>query len=628
MAAVKNTSRSRLSRGLRFAALVWIAAPAIVAAQLETADPLIVPQGHPPGAASFKDVDAFERFDQAAGEFRERGYSQLPVLARSMLRLAASDPSPVAVARAVNLAPQTPAVRFEAAKLTHDPAHLSRAIWGMFQSYPALIWLVVVLGGALGFGLLLGAIFVIGIAFARAVTLHGHAFGHLTSSQDPPAWPGVLVALGILAGMPLLGFGPVLVVTAAAVLTAMRLEAKKAYPFIVSLLILAVLAGPGFDVWARFAAIYSHDGASLVAWRVERGQPLPGDRALLEAAVRKDPSSDLFRFTLATALKREGDLKQAKIVLEPVLESRTTSIRARARNLEGSLFLANGQVREAIASFDQARSIEESASVLYNLSQAYGRALQLADQHKAFTAARQLDPEMISQFNSAADSANLHRYLIDLPLPQSIYLQRALSPSPEAFEIAAMLRTWTLGSRAPREAWMFVALVPIVTLFMLGGLLRRSGIERCVRCERPTCSRCSAVESGGGTCVRCARLFVRGEKSDPRVRQQQIGLDRKRQQSVSRGLGLLALAIPGAARVFEGRVFAGGLRIFFTALGFGLLVLAHPLWFNGAMAFPAPFEVGGLGIALPLALALVVLVPLYFSTFIEAYHRLTLRVST
>ena len=587
------------------AVLVLSAAPAPDAFAAR-AEPLDVPSGLGSPPEWGRDLPVAERVTRAESELNERGYYELPVLAWALLDPASATRE--TIERAVELAPHTPSVLFEAARQLRSPAQLAAAVSALLKSFPGIVWLLTLSGAAFGIGAFLAATWAILIGFLRTVSLHGHAFGHATAAQDPPAWPGVLIVLAGLVLIPLAGLGPAVVLGVAGALAAVRAERSASIFVAMAVATLGVVLGPALDHWARIAVTQGRDSAALMVWRVDRAQPLPGDRERLQGAVAREPDDLLLRMGLATAAKREGDIATARRALAILPESGTIALHAQAASLLGILHLADGEVDRAIGAFETSRSTNETASALYNLSQAYARGMRLVERTAPFAAARDLDPELVSRY-TAFEGKNVHRFLIQEPIPLSAYLERAFRPSVEAAELARQVRLWTLGPGAP--GWTWIVLLAIG--FIAAGA-RRTGIRRCSRCERPLCARCAPKGKNASTCTRCANLFQRGSRIDPRIRRVHLDLDRKRQRRLSFSRAGLSLALPGAARMFDGR-FAGGI-VALVMLGMGVALVLTP----GLV--PLPFEVGGLGAVVPSALGYTLLAPAYLLGLADAREQL------
>lgn len=577
-------------------------------AQVSSGDPLEVPRGLDLRPELSAELPALERIDRGTRQLQDRGVQQLPVLAWSLLQEAESSGDPDLAERAVRMAPDTPAIRFEAARQLGRTGEFASAALALVASFPGIVWLASALGGALGLALLFAGSALALIGFARTVSLHGHALGHLITRSDPPAWPGVLLVLCGLALVPLAGIGPIGLVCVAGSLAALRARRGAAVCLALTVAGLALLLGPGLDAWARFAAVPSAGRDALVVWRVDRAQPLPGDRARLGRAVRREPDDLFLRLGLALIETKAGEVARARELLLAPPDSESATLDSVRANLLGILQLAEGRIQEAIASFEDARQARATAPVLFNLSQAYARGMRLLDRSEPFGAARELDPDLISRYTSYSGT-NVHRFLIQQPIPLQDYLARALRPSPGAAALADEVRSTTLGPGAKAFPWWLLAAMGLVAF-----ALRRTTIARCSRCERPLCERCAPSGELRSTCTRCARLFSTGASSDPRVRREQLERDRRRQRALGLGRAAMALALPGSARIVDGRMIAGSLLLILVGTGAALLYVVRSV--------PVPFEVGGIGRTLPLAAALLCLAPAYLQGLLQSRRQL------
>ncbi len=583
-----------------------LATHGIASAAEPAAEPLAVPRDALPTPESLAGEDAAGRIDAAARVLRARSYRELPVLARGMLAL--SDVDPVAAERALALAPGTPAIAFEVGRRLGRPTQVARSLWLLGTTLPGVVWLVTWGGVTLCIGWLFVSVALVALAFARASTLLGHAGGHWLSGREPAAWPALLLCLALLGGLALLGVGPLLWLAAAGALVIAALPRREAATVATALLVAGALCGPGLTLWMRVATFPAREPGRLAAWRLERGQPLPGDLERIAGAAAQHPDDGVLRLALATAAKRAGDLDAVERALAG-FEPSDPVLRSRVATFAGTLALARGDVAVAIAAFERARQDEASAAVIYNLSQAHGRALNLSEQASLFATARALDPELVQEHGLARD-ASIHRYLAEQPLPLRTHLAGAWAPSREATRAERALRHAALGATLPDASWLAL---PVLALLAL--LLPRSAVRRCGRCLRLVCERCND-EPSSTTCLRCARLFVPTAVLDARVRREQIDRDRARQRWIGRGLALGSLVLPGAAHGFEGRLPRATAILLPTALGLGAW-LAAPL-------VPTPSEVGALATALPAGVAVVLAGPVWLGSTLLALQRLVL----
>jgi tetratricopeptide (TPR) repeat protein len=535
-----------------------------------------MPLGPLPSPAQPRGPDFLLR---ASGELGTRG-AEPAYAARALVETARRTGDAALARRAVDLAPDTPVVALEALRAWLRPEFAASAARALTRSFPALLWAAVAGGAVLGGALLFWTLGLQIFGALRGLPLLGHAFAHSIRLPDLVAWAGALLFLALLALLAGVGLGPASLIALVGCVSAMRLRAAESVAVALSLVISGLVLGPGLDLWARAAAHLEPGSALASAWRVERGYPLPGDALTLDRALEKRPGDALVRLALAKARLRVGDSARARVLLasEP---AEWPEVRAAERSLRGALELGDGNVGKAVEEYERAREQHESAAVLFNLSQAYGRALRLDEQAPTYRAARLLDPHAVERYASAAVDAK--HLIVPVNVPARVYLARATSASPAATRLARELRSRLLGRGLPDATWMALPLLGLV-----GVGLRRGTITRCKRCERTLCSACSPENRDTSVCVRCVRLFEDRQNIDARVRKEQLEIDRRRQRRLDLRTGGLALLLPGFEPLLRGRCSAGALQLGCAA--FGAVLLLSSRW------TAAPWEVGPLGI--------------------------------
>ena len=586
------------STALALLALVSLAPIDLARAGAETSartGPLVVPTGPLPEPETAAALPTAERVQKAAEALRERGFEELPILAWALLETARAEKRPELVEKAVELAPGSPGVRFEAARISGDPLEVFFALRALATSLPGALFALSLAAIVFGGGALALAFGASAVAALRGFGLHGHAFGHSFAAKDPPSWPGVLLLLAAVGALPLFGVGPLVLAGCFGALGALRLRRSEATFVAVALAVAGAAMGPGLDRASPALASVGREPALLAAYRIDRGQSLPGDLDRVQAASQRAPNDALLRLALATAWMRRGELGRAEQTLGTPKGDAGPVLEAAEHNMRGIVRLAQGDLAQAIPAFERARAEHDSASAEFNLSQAYGRALRLSEQQPAFDAARGLDADLVTRYMSN-EGANMHFYLIEPSLPLLLYGARALAPSEDSHALAAELRERLLGTVQRDRLWMFL---PAAGLFAL--LFRRSKVARCNRCDQPICARCSREAMSAGTCMRCVRLFLKRERTDPRLRKLELDRDRRRQRRAILSQAAAALFAPGVVDLVDGRIARGALLLF--ALGAGFAALHAP----GIL--PVPWDLGTLGYALPVVLALLFLAP-------------------
>ncbi len=581
-----------------------------VAEDVVRADPLEVPAGplpEPETWAAEGRAPSLETLERTASDLRARGLVRLPFLAWAALDDAAGTVGAGALARARDLDEQSPGTLFEIALRTRRPSDLGRALLSLKAELSAIAWIGVVLFVAGASASVLVALVLVGAGFARSLPLHGHAIGHWMCGKNPPKWPGVLVVLGILSVLALVGIGPLLWLGLVGVIAASRLPRLEGAVLAAALIWIGVFVGPGLEAVSRAALIASREVPLRAAWRIDRSQPLPGDIDVLRHALDRRPEDLLSRSAASIHHLQIGDLEAVESLVTQIPSNGSPALRAHALSQLGAVHLARGDVLQAMAAFEEVRRRGESAAVLFNLSQAYGRAIRLSEQSELFTAARELDPKLVSE-RSAVDDRNLHGHLIRWPIPLEAYAREAFAPSREARALAGALRERAVGASLP--AWMWIA--PGLGT-ALAVLFRRSGLRRCVRCGRHVCEDCSPGAEGE-SCLRCVHLFTRASQIDVRVRQRELALDRRRQIRSDMATAVAGLLLPGVSPFQDGRPIRGAVRTALWGLGAGLVVAA---WL-----VPPPWEVGRFGMVLPVGLGALLLVPSYLASMVESVRRI------
>jgi hypothetical protein len=583
------------------AALAWLV-PAPGLAELERADPIVLPGGPLPSPARAGGPAADELL-RAAHELGVRG-AEPAYAAWAMLETSRRTQDASLAERAVGLAAETPIVAIEAARIWKRPQFALSAARALAHSFPALLWALVAGGAVLGGALLLWTAGLQAFGAIRGLPLLGHAFAHWIRSPQLVAWAGALLFLAVLAVLAVAGAGPASLLALIGCVSAMRLRPAESVALGLALGVSGLVLGPGLDFWTRAAANLEPRGALASAWRVERGYPLPGDALTLERALEKRPGDALVRLVLAKARVRVGDAARARVLLSEETADRP-EVRAAQQSLRAALELIDGNIGKAVEEYERARGEHVSAAVLFNLSQAYGRALRLAEQAPTYRAARLLDPHAVERYASAA--ADSQHVIVPVHVPARVYLARALSSSPGASRLAREIRARLMGRLLPDAAWMALPL-----LGLIGAGLRRSAIARCKRCERTLCADCSPENRDTSVCVRCVRLFEERQNIDARVRKEQLELDRRRQRRLDLRSGGLALLVPGFEPLLRGRCAVGAFQLAAAALG--AVLLLSPRW------IAMPWEVGPLGVWIAWLGGIGLLAPAYLFGAAQALH--------
>jgi hypothetical protein len=254
--------------------------------------------------------------------------------------------------------------------------------------------------------------------------------------------------------------------------------------------------------------------------------------------------------------------------------------------------------------------MQESPLVLFNLSQAYGRAFQVEELSRTLSRAQKLDGEMVAKL-AQLQGTEAEGFVVALPIGSGQMWERVLSSGGGeliAAELRAFLAPGRLGATVEAAALGF-GLAAFVGC-LAGGRFQKSCL--CSRCGMRICPRCDDEEQGNGrTCASCVRLFRQTENTDRVLRIDRIKALRKREQRLDKATWIVSLLIPGAAGMLAGKP----MHSLLGALCF-CLALTAAFWRNGVV--PDPLLAGAsaplvfLGITTVAALCYAVIVAVSF----------------
>jgi tetratricopeptide (TPR) repeat protein len=312
---------------------------------------------------------------------------------------------------------------------------------------------------------------------------------------------------------------------------------------------------------------------------------LPAEQQRLEAAADRDL---LARQTLASLARRADRLGRADAIYQSLVPKRLEDpvVLTNAANVRLHL----GHMESALELYQRALEVDRSALILYNLSQAYGRAFQVDDLTRTLEQAQALDGDLVADL-TRLQGTQPEGFVVDLPLDnRALWRRVVVLERGEAW--AADLRAWfapgTLGATPQAMGGAFAAALALGVL--CDKRVRRS--RWCARCGRRVCPRCHPDVSGE-LCGPCHRLFFQPEETDRQLRLARIEALRVRERRLDRAAWAASLALPGVAGVLARRPVRG----LFGAICF-CVAAAALIWRKGVV--PDPLVAGSAG---PFALA-------------------------
>lgn len=509
----------------------------------------------------------------------ERGVWNLEGAARAVM---VSGEKPLERAdAAVKLAPDLPAAHMELARAQwlegESPLKAIRTATGAllaFERHPeGGLWLAGSLLAVLAIGLAAGGLLCIAVVGLWVAPHAAHDFGDLFSRSLPAfARAALLTSVVLLAAA--LGegvLGVALGLFAVGVTygsTAQRVAlACAAAAVLVAVHPVARLAGATLESLPA-------DPIAEAALSTSRGLPLSADVARLDAA----PEDDLLaRQARARLARRAGSMGTADALYQSLLQA--TPEDPVVVNNAANVRLHLGHMEAALELYHRALEIEESPIVLFNLSQAYGRAFQVDDLTVALERAQALDGDLVADL-TRLQGTQPEGFVVDLPIRKGTLWKRVFDPGRGEGFAEALRRPLAPGRMGASPLLSGAAFAGVLSLGWVLGLRARPS-RWCARCGRRVCPRCHPEVSGGELCGACNRLFYQPEQTDRDLRLARIEALRQRESRLDKVAWAASVAVPGAAGILCRRP----LRSLLGACSFAVAVAAV-VWRDGMVADP------------------------------------------
>jgi hypothetical protein len=240
-----------------------------------------------------------------------------------------------------------------------------------------------------------------------------------------------------------------------------------------------------------------------------------------------------------------------------------------------------------------------SPVVLFNLSQAYGRAFQMDEHNRTLAQAQRADSEFVSRLTTL-QAGEVRGFVVDIPLSNKLMWNRILE-SDRGEGIAAEFRSRWAPGRLGHDAMQLAIVITLIVLIssLVGSRLDTS--RNCTRCGTRICPHCERDIDDGKVCISCTNLFLHPEKTDRSLRLGRINALREREARLDQVSKIASMLIPGAAGLLSGRPLASLLGSFFFVLAVAAIV-----WRDGVV--PDPFVAGALAQLVFIGLAVLSLV--------------------
>ena len=482
---------------------------------------------------------------------------------------------------AVVLAPDLPAARMDLARALwlHGDSPMSairsavEAVRAIGRHLEASLWFAGTALYVLAAALVIGSLLAILVAGVFVAAHAAHDLGHLVSANAPVFAQYALLGAVLLVPL-VLGEGGLGLALAALALAIVY--ARPAQRVALGLAAAALVAGlhPVARAAGAVLEAFPSDPVARAAYTSAQGLASPVELARLEAAAETDA---LAARGLAIHARRTGNLGTADAVYQRLLQEEPADLVL--MNNAANVRLELGHMESALDLYGRALDLEESPVVLFNLSQAYGRAFQVDDLNHTLALAQAVDPELVAEL-MALQGGESEGFVVDLPLPNRVMWSRVLE-SGRGGGIAAEFRAPLVSGRLGRDAELLAA--GALCIVLVGSLIgaRFQPSRWCGRCGGRMCPRCDGGGGEGDLCESCTRLFLHPEKTDRKLRLARVNELREREDRVNRVAALVSMLVPAAAGLLAKRWLASLLGGFCFALSLCFLV-----WRGGVVPDP------------------------------------------
>jgi len=535
------------------------------------------------------------------------GVWNLDAAARALLASEAGTDALERAVAGVRLAPDLPLARMALARALWlhggSPIAAARTAFESLAVIPrhleASLWFAGCLLFVLGLSLIAGGVWYITLVAGAASPHAAHDLGDLLSGSMPGFARVAFLAAAMLVPLAL-GEGLLGLCAAAMAIGVVYGNLRQRLVLFMAASVVVMGAFPVVHLAGNTLTAFSEDPVSEAAFATAQGFSHPVDQIRIEAAAEYDP---LAAQALARRTRRSGDLEAADAYYQELL--RRASDDPVVVNNAANVRLDLGHTESAMTLYRRSIELQRDPVVLFNLSQAHGRAFQVDELSRTLAEAQQMNGDLVAEL-TALQGAEPVGFVVDLPIDtRQIWrrIYRSNRGQRMAAEFRASIAPGRLGEDGPIAIGVFAAILSVFAL--LGSWMRRS--HWCTRCGRRMCQRCDPEMGGGTVCGGCTRLFHQSETTDRELRLARISELRSREERVERFKVAASFLVPGVAglvakkplRCLLGSIFAA---IAVTALYWRDGVVPDPLVAGAA----APFA--SLCIAVLAALAYMVVV--------------------
>jgi tetratricopeptide (TPR) repeat protein len=353
----------------------------------------------------------------------------------------------------------------------------------------------------------------------------------------------------------------------------------------------------------------------LDMYEASYGSKKPQAMERLRLWVLDHPEDREALFTMAMALKRDGNYAEAKAYYQQVLYLHPLDARA-ISNL-GNLYMALDDPVQASTLYRQAIEIDpHNGAYYFNLSKALSQesmlVLQDADQY--FQKAKSLSPQIINA-HLEIDSPHPNRSVIETVIPLERLRGRFLSEfwgvtGPSYF----ILDVW-LNDLSPR--FPFVVPILFVVFLIIAASLGAGRGEwwRCSQCGMISNQTLGRKEGRKNICVRCFRI-LKGKEMDQALKESKLKDIKGFQMRMDIYDKVFPFFIPGVGHIWKGYNGRG-----FCYLWIFFIFVSGFFFWKGIIPPAIPSPTYGIVGGVPLFLVVVVVCLFYLAVLRGGYKK-------
>jgi len=474
----------------------------------------------------------------------ELGLADLLAPARVILDSATEEDPEIFSSFARELAPGAPSIQMAHARILAGSGEIGAAIkaagmalWSIVTNLSAQLWVVENLSFLLLVMVLAASFGFISLAALQVFSHAAHDLGDLLAGRRMPAFARS-AALAALLLAPL-AFGEGVIGLALALFVLAFAYGKRHMRSVLMMAVALLLIG--LHPLAQFVSIATtlvdQDPVAASVMAVIAGTETRADVERLEAVVDEDRAAG---HALAYHARRYGLEELSRTRLEALGDQNPTDGFVLAAR--GNIAMRRGDSEAAIDFYERAAAKVESATLLFDLSQAYANGFRMEEYEATLVRAQRIDANAVSELSGLGDSALVADLVFPPDLLKDRFVSLAMSQNAQ-FDLAKRLAPGRLGEGWPVTIGAFVLAALLCLLFAH----RFDHASRCGRCGHRICTRCEETVWSEEICEDCHHLFENQAATDPSLRMARLQALSKREVKIDRVVLAAALLIPGVA---------------------------------------------------------------------------------